>query len=168
MTTHLLATPDVDLAYDVYGPLPTTDGRPPLFMIAQPMTAEGFDALRGHFPDRTVVTYDPRGLGRSTRKDGRVDHTPTDQAADPPPRVQLLDRRRECQDGLDARAIQVAGGQREQRCRTVGTRDPAVHAVEYAVALALGQFDDPRALVRCLAEYLYRHFLLAGVESGKA
>jgi len=82
MTTHLLATPDVDLAYDVYGPLPTTDGRPPLFMIAQPMTAEGFDALRGHFPDRTVVTYDPRGLGRSTRKDGRVDHTPTDQAAD--------------------------------------------------------------------------------------
>src|SRR4051812_20698207 len=82
MTTHLLATPDVDLAYDVYGPLPTTDGRPPLFMIAQPMTAEGFDALRGHFPDRTVVTYDPRGLGRSTRKDGCVDHTPTDQAAD--------------------------------------------------------------------------------------
>jgi pimeloyl-ACP methyl ester carboxylesterase len=82
MTTHLLATPDVDLAYDVHGPLPTTDGRPPLFMIAQPMTAEGFDALRGHFPDRTVVTYDPRGLGRSTRKDGRVDHTPTDQAAD--------------------------------------------------------------------------------------
>jgi pimeloyl-ACP methyl ester carboxylesterase len=82
MTTHLLATPDVDLAYDVCGPLPTTDGRPPLFMIAQPMTAEGFDALRGHFPDRTVVTYDPRGLGRSTRKDGRVDHTPTDQAAD--------------------------------------------------------------------------------------
>ena len=82
MTTHRLATPDVDLAYDVYGPLPTTDGRPPLFMIAQPMTAEGFDALRGYFPDRTVVTYDPRGLGRSTRKDGRVDHTPTDQAAD--------------------------------------------------------------------------------------
>ena len=82
MTTHRLSTRDVDLAYDVYGPLPTTDGRPPLFMIAQPMTAEGFEALRGHFTDRTVVTYDPRGLGRSTRKDGRVDHTPTDQAAD--------------------------------------------------------------------------------------
>jgi pimeloyl-ACP methyl ester carboxylesterase len=28
------------------------------------------------------VTYDPRGLGRSTRKDGRIDHTPQDQAAD--------------------------------------------------------------------------------------
>jgi pimeloyl-ACP methyl ester carboxylesterase len=29
-----------------------------------------------------VVTYDPRGLGRSTRKDGRTDHTPEVQAAD--------------------------------------------------------------------------------------
>jgi pimeloyl-ACP methyl ester carboxylesterase len=29
-----------------------------------------------------VVTYDPRGLGRSTRKDGRVDHAPKIQAAD--------------------------------------------------------------------------------------
>src|SRR5215203_2834841 len=81
-TTHMLETTEADIAYDLHGPLPTTDGRPPLFMIAQPMTAEGFDALRGHFPDRTVVTYDPRGLGRSTRKDGRVDHTPTDQAGD--------------------------------------------------------------------------------------
>jgi pimeloyl-ACP methyl ester carboxylesterase len=29
-----------------------------------------------------VVTYDPRGLGRSTRKDGRVDNVPTVQADD--------------------------------------------------------------------------------------
>jgi pimeloyl-ACP methyl ester carboxylesterase len=29
-----------------------------------------------------VVTYDPRGLGRSIRKDRRVDHTPALQAAD--------------------------------------------------------------------------------------
>src|SRR5207248_1429711 len=32
--------------------------------------------------DRTVVTYDPRGLGRSVRRDGRVDHTPSAQAGD--------------------------------------------------------------------------------------
>ncbi|MGH3379563.1 MAG: alpha/beta fold hydrolase [Actinoallomurus sp.] len=31
---------------------------------------------------RTGWTYDPRGLGRSTRKDGRVDHAPQVQAAD--------------------------------------------------------------------------------------
>ncbi|GIE96256.1 alpha/beta fold hydrolase [Paractinoplanes rishiriensis] len=75
-TTHTLALPGVDLVYDVRG-----DG-PVLVMIGQPMTAEGFGALAAHFEDWTVVTYDPRGLGRSVRKDGRHDHTPQHQAAD--------------------------------------------------------------------------------------
>src|SRR5262245_17878854 len=82
MTTHMLETAEAGIAYDVRGPLPTADGRPPLFMIGQPMDASGFGALASHFPDRTVVTYDPRGLGRSTRKDGRVDNAPTVQAND--------------------------------------------------------------------------------------
>jgi pimeloyl-ACP methyl ester carboxylesterase len=81
-TMHILETAGADIAYDVHGPLPTADGRPPLFMIGQPMSASGFSTLASHFPDRTVVTYDPRGLGRSTRKDGRVDHSPTVQAND--------------------------------------------------------------------------------------
>jgi pimeloyl-ACP methyl ester carboxylesterase len=51
-------------------------------MIGQPMCASGFDALAANFPDRTVITYDPRGLGRSTRKDGRVDQAPAVQAGD--------------------------------------------------------------------------------------
>ncbi|MEU4426397.1 alpha/beta hydrolase [Actinoplanes sp. NPDC024001] len=80
--THTLALPGVDLVYDVRGPLPPAGGRPILLMIGQPMSAEGFTALAGHFTDRTVVTYDPRGLGRSVRKDGRTDHTPQHQAAD--------------------------------------------------------------------------------------
>jgi pimeloyl-ACP methyl ester carboxylesterase len=78
----VLETAEVDIAYDVHGPLPTADGRPPLFMIGQPMDATGFATLASYFPDRTVVTYDPRGLGRSTRKDGRVDNAPTVQADD--------------------------------------------------------------------------------------
>src|SRR3954468_9859782 len=81
-TTHTLETAEADIAYDVHGPLPTADGRPPLFMIGQPMTAGGFGTLASYFPDRTVVTYDPRGLGRSVRKDRRVDHDPTVQAED--------------------------------------------------------------------------------------
>ncbi len=72
MTTQMLETPEVDLVYDIHGPLPAADGRPPLVMIGQPMDASGFGTLASHFPDRTVVTYDPRGLGRSTRKDGRA------------------------------------------------------------------------------------------------
>jgi pimeloyl-ACP methyl ester carboxylesterase len=51
-------------------------------MIGQPMDASGFRTLASHFPDRTVITYDPRGLGRSTRTDGRVDNSPTVQADD--------------------------------------------------------------------------------------
>jgi pimeloyl-ACP methyl ester carboxylesterase len=81
-TMHMLETTEAEIAYDVHGPLPTADGRRPLLMIGQPMTASGFATLASQLPDRTVVTYDPRGLGRSTRKDGRVDHAPTVQADD--------------------------------------------------------------------------------------
>lgn len=83
IVTQTLALPDVDLVYDVHGPLPTTDGRPPLFLIGQPMCADGFGDLAAQLPERTVVTYDPRGLGRSSvRRDGRDDQRPEDQAAD--------------------------------------------------------------------------------------
>ena len=81
-TTHILETAEADIVYDVHGELPSADGRPPLFMIGQPMDASGFATLASHFPERTVITYDPRGLGRSTRKDGRVDNAPTVQADD--------------------------------------------------------------------------------------
>jgi pimeloyl-ACP methyl ester carboxylesterase len=81
-TMPVLETAGAVIAYDVHGPLPTADGRPPLLMIGQPMDASGFTTLASYFPDRTVVTYDPRGLGRSTRRDGRVDNTPTVQADD--------------------------------------------------------------------------------------
>jgi len=82
METRTLATPEVDLVYDVEGPLPTADGRPPLLMIGQPMDASGFRALASHLTDRTVVTYDPRGLGRSVRHDGGADSDPEVQARD--------------------------------------------------------------------------------------
>jgi pimeloyl-ACP methyl ester carboxylesterase len=80
--THTLRTAEAGIVYDVQGPLPTADGRPPLFMIGQPMDASGFRTLASFFPDRTVITYDPRGLGRSTRSDGRVDNVPAVQAED--------------------------------------------------------------------------------------
>ena len=82
METRTLETPEATIVFDVQGPLPTADGRPPLFMIAQPMDAGGFRTLASYFPYRTVITYDPRGLGRSTRNDGQSDHVPTVQAKD--------------------------------------------------------------------------------------
>ncbi len=54
------------------GPLPIADATPPLLLVGQPMDASGFAKLASNFPDRAVVTYDQRGLGRSTRSDGTV------------------------------------------------------------------------------------------------
>ena len=34
-------------------------------IIGSPMDATGFGTLAGHFTDRPVVTYDPRGAGRN-------------------------------------------------------------------------------------------------------
>lgn len=82
MTTHELEVPGATLTYDVHGPLPTADGRSPLLMIGLPMEADGFGVLASHFADRTVVTYDPRGLGRSVRTDGRADNVPAVHAED--------------------------------------------------------------------------------------
>ena len=81
-TTHTLETPGADIVYDVHGPLPTADGRPPLFMIGQPMAASGFATLASLMPERTAVTYDPRGIDRSIRSDGRTDNDPAVQAED--------------------------------------------------------------------------------------
>src|SRR5205823_6202839 len=53
-TMHRLETAEADIAYDVHGPLPTADGRPPLFMIGQPMDASGFGAVT---PPALVATY---------------------------------------------------------------------------------------------------------------
>ncbi|BCK58496.1 alpha/beta fold hydrolase [Nocardia wallacei] len=91
MTTHKLETSGATLTYDVHGPLPTAEGRPPLLMIGLPMEAGGFSALASHFPDRTVVTYDPRGLGRSVRTDGQVDNVPAVHADDVHAVIRALD-----------------------------------------------------------------------------
>ena len=91
MKTDTLQTGAADIVYDVQGPLPIADGRPALFMIGQPMDASGFRTLASYFPDRTVITYDPRGLGRSIRKDGRVDNVPTVQAEDVHAVIRTLD-----------------------------------------------------------------------------
>ena len=67
--THTLDVPGATLAYDVHEPDTASDERP-LFIFGSPMGASGFEQLVGHFPDRTVITYDPRGMERSTREPG--------------------------------------------------------------------------------------------------
>jgi pimeloyl-ACP methyl ester carboxylesterase len=67
--THTLDVPSAVLRYDIRDAEGGSD-EPMLLMIGLPMGASGFTTLAGLFPDRTVVTYDPRGVERSERTDG--------------------------------------------------------------------------------------------------
>ncbi|HLT60951.1 MAG TPA: alpha/beta hydrolase [Microlunatus sp.] len=78
----VLAVPGAELHYDVRPAAPGSADQPPLLLIGSPMDAAGFTTLAGHFPDRTVVTYDPRAAARSRRTDGATRTTPEEHADD--------------------------------------------------------------------------------------
>ena len=78
-TTRSLAVPGATLAYDVRHVDPA---ELPLLLIGSPMGAAGFATLAGHFTDRTVVTYDPRGVERSVKNDPATTSTPEQHADD--------------------------------------------------------------------------------------
>jgi pimeloyl-ACP methyl ester carboxylesterase len=79
-TTHTLEAPGATLTYDVRRNDETT--QPSLFLIGSPMGAAGFTTLASHFPDRTILTYDPRGAERSVKADPSSPSTPADHADD--------------------------------------------------------------------------------------
>ena len=78
-TTHTLAVPGAELTYDVRA---GDAGEPPLFLIGSPMGAGGFATLASHFPERTIVTYDPRGVERSRKDEPMTESTPEQHADD--------------------------------------------------------------------------------------
>ncbi len=78
--THTLDAPGAVLHYDVRSN--HASARPVLLLIGSPMAAAGFVTLAGHFDDRTVVTYDPRGAERSKRTDDATKTTTEEHADD--------------------------------------------------------------------------------------
>jgi pimeloyl-ACP methyl ester carboxylesterase len=78
-TTRSFDAPGATITYDVRENDAAT--HPPLVIIGSPMGASGFVTLAGHFADRTVVTYDPRGADRSPRTDD-ASETRVDEHAD--------------------------------------------------------------------------------------
>lgn len=80
LETHTLEAPGAVLTYDVRPNASSPE--PPLMLIGSPMGAAGFATLASHFPDRTVVTYDPRGAERSRRTDGAARTRPEEHADD--------------------------------------------------------------------------------------
>jgi pimeloyl-ACP methyl ester carboxylesterase len=77
LTTSHLDVPGARLYYEVRG------AGPLLLVIGQPMTSGPFGPLADLLAaDHTVLTYDPRGLGRSTVADPSLDVTPEVEADD--------------------------------------------------------------------------------------
>jgi clorobiocin/coumermycin A biosynthesis protein CloN7/CouN7 len=76
-TTHILDVPGARLYYERRG------SGPLLLLIGSPMDSTGFTPLASALADHyTVVTYDPRGIGNSSREDTTQDVTPAQQADD--------------------------------------------------------------------------------------
>ena len=71
ITTATIDVPGAVLTYDVHQPA-TPSQHLPLFIVGSPMGASGFAQLVPHFHDRTVITYDPRGVDRSRLEGGEV------------------------------------------------------------------------------------------------
>jgi pimeloyl-ACP methyl ester carboxylesterase len=86
--TQTLDVPGATLTYDVRGDL---SNRPVLLIIGSPMAASGFPTLASHFADRTVVTYDPRGVERSVRSGELTELSPDDHAGDLAALIEHLD-----------------------------------------------------------------------------
>jgi pimeloyl-ACP methyl ester carboxylesterase len=80
MTIHTLDVPGATLTDDVRRNDASTE--PILLLIGSPMGASGFGTLSQHFSDRTVVTYDPRGVERSVKDDPTSPVTPDVHADD--------------------------------------------------------------------------------------
>jgi pimeloyl-ACP methyl ester carboxylesterase len=78
-TTRTLAVPGATLTYDVRE---AQSPDPVLLLIGSPMGAGGFATLAEHLADRTIVTYDPRGVERSTKDDPATPSTPEQHADD--------------------------------------------------------------------------------------
>jgi pimeloyl-ACP methyl ester carboxylesterase len=90
--TQTLNLTGARLAYDIRE-AETVSTEPMMMMIGSPMDATGFTTLAAHFPDRTVATYDPRGVGRSPRADGVTAATPDEHAEDLHRLISELDAR---------------------------------------------------------------------------
>ena len=76
--TDTIEVPGGVLVYDVIRS--ESSSLRPLFLIGHPMGSSGFAELASYFPDRTVVSYDPRGCERSQVVD--AEHSPRQNAED--------------------------------------------------------------------------------------
>ncbi len=156
--TDVLTVPGAELTYDVRPAAPGSPPAPVLLLVGSPMGAAGFATLAGAFPDRTVVTYDPRGVERSRRTDGAEQTTPGEHADD-------LARLLETVGGGPADVFASSGGavnalelvaRRPDLVRTLVAHEPPLVA-------ALPDRETASAATRAVAEAYQRDGFGAGM-----
>lgn len=150
--THTLDVPDAVLHYDVR----TNDSStaPVLLLIGSPMGAAGFGTLAGHFADRTVVTYDPRGVERSQRTDDATESTPDEHAEDLHQLISALDAGPVdifATSGGAVNALALVARHPEQVRTLVAHEPPAAQALP----------DREQALAACLD--IHQRYLGSGI-----
>ena len=155
--THTLETRGAVLTYDVR---PGTEAsEPPLLLIGSPMGASGFASLAERFPERTVVTYDPRGADRSRRTDGASESTPEEHADDLSRLVDALGGGPVdvfASSGGAVNALVLVSRHPEQVCTLVVHEPPAVQLLP----------DRGPALAAC--RHVHDTYLRAGYGAGMA
>jgi pimeloyl-ACP methyl ester carboxylesterase len=156
--THTLAVPGAILTYDVRGELDDRE-QPVLLVIGCPMGASGFPTLASHFTDRTVVTYDPRGVERSTRTDGSGELTPNDHAADLAAVIEALDAGPVDLFASSGGAVNALGllAQRPELIKTLVAHEPPLAAI----------LPDSEAALKAVAD-IYETYQRDGMGAGMA
>jgi pimeloyl-ACP methyl ester carboxylesterase len=142
--TRTLEVPGATIAYDVRRGDAT--GAPPLFLLGSPMAASGFVTLASHFPDRTLITYDPRGAERSTKADPSSESTPEQHAEDIHAVIQAV--------GLGAVDLFASSGGAVNGLALVAAHPDDVRTLvahEPPLAAILPDSDDAKASVRAVA-----------------
>ena len=144
-TTRTLEVPGAFLTHDVRSG--AAGAAPVLLLIGSPMGAAGFGTLAGYFPDRTVVTYDPRGVERSRRTDGAATTTPEEHADDLSRLVAALDAGPVDLFASSGGAINALAlvARRPEQVRTLVAHEPPAAALvpdhEFALAACRKIFD---------------------------
>jgi pimeloyl-ACP methyl ester carboxylesterase len=156
--TSTIDVPGATLTYDVRGDLAGRD-QPVLLMIGSPMGASGFPTLASHFTDRTVVTYDPRGVERSVRSDGTGELSPDDHASDLAALIEKL--------GVGPVDIFASSGGAVNALALAAKRPDLINTlVAHEPPLAALVPDSEAALSAC--EDIYRTYQRDGMGAGMA
>ncbi len=138
-----LDAPGATVAYDIR-PSDSSAFRP-LFILGSPMAAGGFVTLAGHFQDRTVITYDPRGAERSTKADPSSESTPEQHAEDIHAVIQAA--------GLGAVDVFASSGGAINCLALVAAHPDDVHTLvahEPPLAAILPDAENAKAAVRAI------------------